>query len=543
MRSTTDSARPLYVLAVIAGLSLTMAACNVEGVPHSYGTRVDYQRPECPQRWDSLPIFPDGREARGVMAVPSAAPATAPATTLALSGPITDIPEFHDCQKFLLDKGTTYDSLYAVFAAYKLDSIVNGLGWDSVLWTSSNPAIATVSAAGVVTAVAAGVTTITGVAVTAAERTVTVLTTIAPLAASDSVGSIGHMMVMSGASTPVALGVGQSISLSPALAKMTTSTMPVAVIYTYGPGYKPLGIGANFSCLYIYFDASNRLQAKIIPVNDLGPSIHACHDAYNPNQPGPAALEIRMHHVSNAADIPPVARWDYDTVSQQQYVGIKCFSAWCEIGPKGFTSSSGLVARPGVGGGERRVIENKGWYDQQYLAITDATGKAVPSRLKGTVIPDPNLGLRGPGQAPGKYAEGWQPVAYVGFDTAGAGDAAVAQYRSKFGFEPSGVTELKEMNRLELCYGTRRHCGVKTPPSSVLCAKGKWWTRKWWVKLVPPGDGTPKYRCITRRLHDVALAVPHTARWRWLVDDETVWEECTQGCCEVVIGPDAPGWE
>lgn len=44
---------------------------------------------------------------------------------LSLPGPITDIPEFHDCQRFLVSRNgaTQFDSLYAIFARFHLDSL------------------------------------------------------------------------------------------------------------------------------------------------------------------------------------------------------------------------------------------------------------------------------------------------------------------------------------------------------------------------------------------------------------------------------------
>ncbi len=54
-----------------------------------------------------------------------------------LAGPITNIPEFHDCQKFLKsgDNGAMqYDSLFAIFAVPSLDGVVSQLRGDRVTW-------------------------------------------------------------------------------------------------------------------------------------------------------------------------------------------------------------------------------------------------------------------------------------------------------------------------------------------------------------------------------------------------------------------------
>jgi len=83
-------------------------------------------RPECPGE-DSLRI-----------AVP-------------LSGPITGIPEFHDCQRFILVRGTdtVYDSLYAIFAAFHLESLPNHLDTSSSQAPIAVPAATVYSYGGV----------------------------------------------------------------------------------------------------------------------------------------------------------------------------------------------------------------------------------------------------------------------------------------------------------------------------------------------------------------------------------------------------------
>lgn len=52
-------------------------------------------------------------------------------TGLPQSEPITDIPEFHDCQRLIV--AGEYDSLYAIFAAFRLDSLTATFGHDSSL--------------------------------------------------------------------------------------------------------------------------------------------------------------------------------------------------------------------------------------------------------------------------------------------------------------------------------------------------------------------------------------------------------------------------
>jgi len=65
-------------------------------------------RPECP-----------GEDARGVRFVVDSGTKSITVTHVPLSEPISDIPEYHDCQNFIT-QDLRYDSLYAIFAAFRL---------------------------------------------------------------------------------------------------------------------------------------------------------------------------------------------------------------------------------------------------------------------------------------------------------------------------------------------------------------------------------------------------------------------------------------
>ncbi len=57
-------------------------------------------------------------------------------TGLDISEPITEIPEFHDCQRFVVEDH--YDSLYAIFASFRLDSVPQKFERDSALAIKQN---------------------------------------------------------------------------------------------------------------------------------------------------------------------------------------------------------------------------------------------------------------------------------------------------------------------------------------------------------------------------------------------------------------------
>lgn len=100
-------------------------AALIAGVPKlATKTGVSLQengRPECP-RGDSLAIKVVDEKGNFVRWISS----------VSASGPITGIPEFHDCQRFVVGRRMwpafwkqepVYDSLYAIFAAFRLDTV------------------------------------------------------------------------------------------------------------------------------------------------------------------------------------------------------------------------------------------------------------------------------------------------------------------------------------------------------------------------------------------------------------------------------------
>jgi len=531
-----------------SALLAMLAACEAKNaaVTHAMGEKLARERPECPQRWDTIPLFPvvgtegNARATGGT----AAAQTVVGATALARAHPITDIPEFHDCQKFIADDGMKYDSLFAIFAVHDLNTVGRLLVPEALAWTSSNPKVATVSPSGVATGIGSGTTSITGVPIRDSSKKVSIQVTVSPALAAISKDTINFFIDADG---PSRIAVGQSVFIHAALGAPTTRIESVAEIYTYGPGYGALGIGPNFNCLYIYFDDRWKLAAKMVKKPDLGPSATACVGAVDPKKAVGDTLDVRAKQ-GVPFNLPSVARWDFDSRNRRHYIGIRCGDAWCEVGRRGFQPSSEIT--PGNGGipGQGRVLGHKGWYDQQFLAVLDATtGEARPSKLKGTVVPHPDLRTR----ALTDYDSTFLTVAFVGFENDADDPAALAHYKGKFNFDPAPVTQLKGMNKLDLCHGTTAECKMPAPPAGTKCA-GTTGTagRRWWVRLVAAKDGSFKYRCVTRREHTEqtnpklppGFRIPNTARWRWLLADETVWDECTQGCCETEAGGVSPIW-
>lgn len=430
----------LAVIILLYGLACAHNR-NDSSLEHEHGERPLRTMPECPEVWDDIPLF-DSRDTTYEV----------PGGQLRLPGPTTNIPEFHDCQRFLLPDTTTaapgdfrYDSLYAIFASSRIANIL------------------------------------------------------------DSARSLAQ-------------------------AQNPEHAVAAALVYTFGPGYRALGIGPNFSCLYLYDTPTDSIGAIMVRV---GLEEAQCAGAINPNVVQGTHLLVKVVRDTgfSPTDYPNTARWDWDPEGARQFIGLDCGDAWCEVGDSSFRPLPAypLAATPSTADA---VVGVKGWFDEQYLA--EMTPELRPGLVKATIIPSPTLRDE-------QFAFGaWTPVAYVALD------GPSAYYKTKFNFNPVGVTtDLTTLNRAEICYGTRRGCGVPTPSAAEPLTRYcgwldrlswlPWWPqRMWWTKIVTAGGSGPvMYRCVTRRTHPSGdMGSPGTVRWRFLGDDETSWIDCREGCCE-----------
>ena len=185
----------------------------------------------------------------------------------------------------------------------------------------------------------------------------------------------------------------------------------------------------------------------------------------------------------------------------------------------------------------------KGWYDQQVLAWNPARStKPTSSGIIATVVPVDSLVE----MADSTHFRNFVPVAHVRLDATHALPGAVDYYQKEFNWSPApvlyaGAWNPNELNLMELCFGNTTSCQI---PRSALAGSrcpvsapnGDTYVR-WWLRVTAAGSGQVKYRCVTRRYHmEYSGKLPGTARWRWIVDDDTVWAECAQGCCQVERG-------
>jgi hypothetical protein len=341
-------------------------------------------------------------------------------------------------------------------------------------------------------------------------------------------------------------------SLDSVKAHPSTLGYPMGEIFAFDSAYAPLGIARGFTCLYFYFptSAATEFKAVTIPVaqelecaspHDV--SVGAIAQSHG------LLLDVKRDTVAPNVplDVPAVARWDWDPVNKAQYIGIKCGNAWCEVGNQHldfshvnapptldfFTASLGYkepAAPPSV----RRVVEIKGWYDQQRLAGVGPAGPVVTD-VVGTLIPDKDLGVDIPGTPPGssRFNGQWIPTAQVAISKESA------LYQRKLNLFPSSSTAGPQgpptpTNVVSLCYskspGPNACFGPGTSPPT--CAKSVQAPHDWWAKIVAANGQTTKYFCVTRRAHPNFM-IPGIVRWRWTIADDTIWIRCIDGCCEV----------
>jgi len=384
--------------------------------------------------------------------------------TLRLPGALTHIPEFHDCQRFIAQRKLLfwswqeYQSLLAIWVRNELDSVAFPM--------------------------------VTGGLVSGA---------------ADSLG----------ATVPgtVRYWLGDSLVES-TLPEVKETGVAVALVWSDGRGYGPLGIHPGYNCLYLYDPAA--WKARMVPVADE----NECHDNVDPAAVGGMELPVYENRVPGRGndDYPPVARWDQGG-RRSYYAAVKCLAAWCEIGRKPEESSSQSYA-----GGRTRDV--KGWYDEQNLAVWTDGGR-WPTHILGAAFPDEGLDAL----TRTKFPEGtWVPVAQVVLRADGKrapnGDE-LETYHRKFNFELASTKG--DTNHVEFCYGSADRCFVGTgvnPPSCTGYGVGQYWAR-----IISAGTRDTAYRCVTYTDHGVTM--PGMVRWRWLANDEKNWVSCPSGCCQV----------
>lgn len=368
---------------------------------------------------------------------------------LLLPGPTTRIPEFHDCQRFIVhDKSPwgswrEYGPLEAIWVRGGLDTVSFPLPTggsipgraDSSRTDPDNPAV--------------------------------------------TLFWVNDTLGMTEGPATEAVGVA------------------VALVWSSEGGFADLGIEAGYNCLYLYSTSPGTWEAKMVPVKDQAD----CFANVVPSTVTGTVLAVRERKFPGRGsdDFPPVVRWQQGPRSYN--VGVRCLAAWCEIGP-----DEGLTAAAyGLG----RTREIKGWYDEQHLAVHTAGGKQWPTSILGTAFPDEGLdALTRNGFTPNT----WLPVAHTvlrhdpGFDAPQADEFQT--YEQKFNFDAGSVPEL--MNTISFCFGTQAGCfpdSQVNPPTCNKAGEGLYWAR------ITSATGRTVHRCVTYTNHGMTLPGVVRWRW------------------------------
>jgi hypothetical protein len=297
----------------------------------------------------------------------------------------------------------------------------------------------------------------------------------------------------------------------------------LAVLVNYDTAYRPLSIPRGVSCLYAQNFEGGAAWIKAVP-ND---GVACGHRTLTANELGTTNLTVRWsrENDSRAADYPRVARWDWaaNKDRHEQYIGVECGAAWCEIGRTGFVPSTlpttviptATSAGVPLSSSNSRVFRIKAWYDVQRLAVwNSAHTDLVPGDAVGYLFPAPDLDARQNGDPRRPFDSLGDSVVAIG--TVGSPSSIYKtkyllqpDVRTTIAFKTAGVTPIERPN----------HDGWLWASAGKLKGSG----------------GASKATNIVRRAHP--QGGPHvrgTVRWRWNNSDESAWVACVMGCCELV---------
>jgi len=192
-------------------------------------------------------------------------------------------------------------------------------------------------------------------------------------------------------------------------------------------------------------------------------------------------------------------------------------------------SSEGYSHPSGGSSVQHRVVEMKGWYDEQPLAHFVGTS-LKPLPFLGTIMPDPALDRL----VKDNFKGGW---IHAGSATLGA---PFTYYETKLGLvagKPPHGDAGWNLTETALCWKGLNDAAICKGVPATVEASCNWDPitdvgNKWYAQITSP-DGTVKHVCVERHDHSavVTTPIPGTARWMWLDRDETQWYRCDQGCC------------
>jgi len=302
--------------------------------------------------------------------------------------------------------------------------------------------------------------------------------------------------------------------------------LPIATVYAgeSGPGYAPLGISPGFNCLFLWRDGSTPPKWRAAMVRaPSGPG--ECGDAKTPEDVHGRPLQVEVAPLPGgleASDIPPVARWDWDSTTNQQYIDIRCGDQSCQVGAAGFKPAppslpmgmtlAEFKALPGMSGQPNevlRVAAVKGWFDEQQMDLPGTPPQLT--NIIGRAIPHPRL-------HDASYPEdAWTTVGYL---------VVSDDY-------PGTIRLHRGVNQLQMCKGGPKRCGA--PAGKTCTPKDQDAADPWWGRVIDPAGAAGEVRCVRRRTHggEAGVIPAAAARWNWNELDAKTWVQCGTACCTV----------
>jgi len=320
----------------------------------------------------------------------------------------------------------------------------------------------------------------------------------------------------------------RTIDLGPKVAVL------VGVIRSFGGTYAALGITPGLNCVYL---SGDRKLARVVD----SATFYPCCPIIDMRRLPAPFLEARRTVAKgfvHDADYPQVARWDWDAQNRIQYMGVKCDSAWCEIGPPRFHQSPPWKPVATLPARMRRNMMIKGWYDEQTLAGPPPTAGALPtiSPVHGTIFPHDALA----DYDDAALNKQWRIIAYVATPRTSQKYLQNMNFSATPAANPATPLDPRTLNKIELCEGTSTECNVPAPLPVCPVTDGSGATNWGWSRITGPGNAPPKYKCVSRWSNTTMSAtsgapvyLPAASRWRWVLNDETAWSKCSAGCCEV----------
>lgn len=394
-----------------------------------------------------------------------------PVIHVGLAGPVGNIPEYHDCQRFPDSKGSGYTSRYAIFAAFRLDSLLPDLRYkrDSVLGPSgtSLPAVA-----------------------------------------------VATIYTLDG--TYPRLGVGPGFNCL------------FLYAHPFPPGTQPTQWGAkmvprgpNSNCLDPQLNPFPPSVGKELQVKPSSPPGFTDAD-----YPAVTRWDWDPKHKVQYIGIKCGAAWcevgDSGFTPSRVYHGA----------PPHFDPVPGVTITPAM---KARVTEIKGWYDEQVLARVVPGQGVRRGPAHGFVIPSPALDALSSlptGIGLQVYKDQWVNVgsAMLSRDY-GKWNFKKGENRIWFcsgtatscRVPPKGLPASPSTTSLASCdpdgIGNQWWAKIVNPArTQYVCVKRTDHSQQLhdWMKA------NPKY----------SVKLPGAARWRWLKNDEGNWLSCPGGCCK-----------